>query len=45
MTCATETKKGGVIIISKAIREKESVIDRILDRMEDIAIVHRNIRY
>lgn len=35
---------GTEIIISKAIREKESVIDRILDRMEDIAIVHRNIR-
>ena len=35
---------GTEIIISKAVREKESVIDRILDRMEDIAIVHRNIR-
>ena len=35
---------GTEIIISKAIREKESVIDRILDRMEGIAIVHRNIR-
>ena len=35
---------GTEIIISKAIREKETTVDRILDRMEDIAIVHRNIR-
>ena len=35
---------GTEIVISKAIREKEATVDRILDRMEDIAIVHRNIR-
>ena len=35
---------GTEIVISKAIREKETTVDRILDRMEDIAIVHRNIR-
>ena len=35
---------GTEIVISKAIREKETAVDRILDRMEDIAIVHRNIR-
>ena len=35
---------GTEIVISKAIREKETSVDRILDRMEDIAIVHRNIR-
>ena len=35
---------GTEIIISKAIREKETTVDRILDRMENIAIVHRNIR-
>ena len=34
---------GTEIIISKAIREKETTVDRILDRMEDIAVVHRNI--
>ena len=35
---------GTEIVISKAIREKETTVDRILDRMENIAIVHRNIR-
>ena len=35
---------GTEIVISKAIREKETSVDRILDRMEDVAIVHRNIR-
>lgn len=34
---------GTEIIISRAIREKERTIDRILDQMEDIATVHRNI--
>ena len=34
---------GTEIVISKAIREKETTVDRILDRMENIAIVHRNI--
>ena len=38
------TTSGTEIVISKAIREKETTVDRILDRMEDIAIVHRNIR-
>ena len=35
---------GTEIIISRVIREREQSIDRILDQMEDIAIVHRNIR-
>ena len=35
---------GTEIVISKAIREKETTVDRILDRMENIAIVHWNIR-
>ena len=36
---------GTEIIISRVIREREQSIDRILDQMEDIAIVHRNIRF
>ena len=35
---------GTEIVISKVIRKKQTTVDRILDRMEDIAIVHRNIR-
>lgn len=35
---------GTEIVISKAIREKDTSVDRILDRLEDVAIVHRNIR-
>ena len=34
---------GTEIVISKAIREKETTVDRIFDRMENSAIVHRNI--
>lgn len=34
---------GTEIIISRVIRERERTIDRILDQMEDIATVHRNI--
>ena len=35
---------GTEIIISRVIRERERSIDRILDQMEDVATVHRNIR-
>ena len=35
---------GTEIIISWVIRERERSIDRILDQMEDVATVHRNIR-
>lgn len=35
---------GTEIIISRVIREKERSVDRILDQMEGIATVHRNIR-
>ena len=35
---------GTEIIISRVIREREQSIDRILDQMEDVATVHRNIR-
>ena len=35
---------GTKIIISRVNREKEDSINRLLDRMEDFAIVHRNIR-
>ena len=34
---------GTEIIISKAIREKTRSVDRILDQMESVAVVHRNI--
>ena len=35
---------GTEIIISRVIREREQSVDRILDKMEDVATVHRNIR-
>ena len=35
---------GTEIIISRVIREKEISIERLLDQMERIATVHRNIR-
>ena len=35
---------GTEIIISRVIREKETSIDRLLDQLEKVAIVHRNIR-
>lgn len=35
---------GTEVIISRVIREKESTVDRILERMEDLATVHKNIR-
>ena len=35
---------GTEIIISRVIRERERSIDRILDQMEDVATLHRNIR-
>ena len=34
---------GTEIVISKAIREKARSVERILDQMEDFAVVHRNI--
>lgn len=34
---------GTEIIISKAIREKARSVDRILDQIEDFAVVHRNV--
>ena len=34
---------GTEIIISKATREKTRSVERILDQMEDFAVVHRNI--
>ena len=34
---------GTEIIISKAIREKARSVERILDQMEEFAVVHRNI--
>lgn len=34
---------GTEIIISKAIREKARSVERILDQMESVAVVHRNI--
>ena len=34
---------GTEIIISRVVREKEQAIERILDRMENFAVVHRNI--
>ena len=34
---------GTEIIISKAIRETARSVERILDQMEDVAVVHRNI--
>jgi len=34
---------GTEIIISKAIREKARSVERILDQMEKVAVVHRNI--
>ena len=34
---------GTEVIISRVVGEKENTIDRILDRMEDAAVVHRNI--
>ena len=35
---------GTEIIISCVIREKEASVNRILDQMEDVAVVHRNVR-
>ena len=35
---------GTEIIISRVIREKEASVDRILDQLEKVAVVHRNIR-
>lgn len=34
---------GTEIIISRVIRERVRTVDRILDQMENVAIVHRNI--
>ncbi len=35
---------GTEVIVPKVVREKQPVIDRVLDQLTDIAVVHRNIR-